>query len=161
MAVEIFLKLDGVTGSSRNYHHNGWGDVLGWNWSLARVAAPMTGSPAVEMNEITVTKALGIDSPAFMTLLAEGRTVANAKLDIVPVVGKREAQQKYVSMSFDDVTVQEIRVGGTAEESASEEQITLRFARVRFEFHHQGAPAADGKAASSDIHSFESDTNAA
>jgi type VI secretion system secreted protein Hcp len=155
MAVEIFLRLDGVTGGSRNYHHSGWADVLGWRWTLDRVAA------GVQLNAITVTKPLGIDSPALMTLLAEGRTVASAQIDIVPVVGKREAQQKYVTMIFADVLVKSIHLAGTTEDTASQEEITLSFGHIKFDYHQQGAAATDGRAAAIDVYSFEGATSSA
>lgn len=152
MAVEIFLRLDGVSGASRNYHHNGWADVLGWRWQLTRA------DDGAHFNEIVLTKPLGIESPALMDLLATGRTVGSAQMDIVPVVGKREAQQKYVTMSFAAVGVRAIDVGGTAEDAATVETVTLRFGSVKFDFHHQGAPAADGRPAAVDVYSFEGTT---
>jgi len=155
MAVEIFLRLDGVTGGSRNYHHNGWADVVGWRWTLER------GAAGTQLNDITVTKPLGIDSPTLMTLLAAGRTVSSAQIDIVPVVGKREAQQKYVTMTFADVLVKSIRLGGTTEDTGSQEEVTLGFGRVKFDFHQQGAPAGDGRPAAIDIYSFECAPSAA
>ena len=155
MAVEIFLRLDGVTGGSRNYHHSGWADVLGWRWTLDR------GATGAQLNDITVTKPLGIDTPTLMTLLAEGRTVASAQIDIVPVVGKREAQQKYVTMTFADVLVKAIRLGGTTEDTGSQEEVTLSFGRIKFDYHQQGTPAADGRAAAIDIYSFEGATSSA
>ena len=149
MAVEIFLKLDGVTGGSRNYHHTGWADVLGWRWQLERADG------GAHFNEIVLTKPLGIESPALMSLLATGRSVGGAQLDIVPVVGKREAQQKYVTMSLAEVAVQAIHISGAAEDAATMEEVTLRFGNVKFDFHHQGAPAADGRPAAVDVYSFE------
>ena len=38
MALEMFLKIDGVVGGTRNYQHKGWSDMLSWNWNLERVA---------------------------------------------------------------------------------------------------------------------------
>lgn len=55
MALEMFLKMDGVVGGTRNYQHKGWSDMLSWNWNLECVADNAGGDrPCVNMNQITI-----------------------------------------------------------------------------------------------------------
>ena len=65
MALEIFLRLVGVTGGSRNYYHPGWADVLSWQWCLS---APDAGATP---DQIKLVKRVGIESPMVMTLWAQ------------------------------------------------------------------------------------------
>ncbi len=141
MALEMFMRLEGVTGGSRNYHHKGWADVLSWRWAMARADE----GGAATMNELHLTKSIGIDSPAMLGLFAAGTPIAKAELSVVPVVGKRDQQQKYVAIQLHDVTIQSIKINGVEEENFFKEDITLRFARVNYEYFEYGASGTDGK----------------
>ena len=137
MALEIFLRLDGVTGGSRNYYHPGWADVVSWHW---RLSAP--GTDAVP-DQIKVVKRIGIDSPAVMALWAQGGVVPAAEINIVPVVGKRDAQQKFISVKFENLRVLAVEISGNCEDNHATETLTLKFEQVRFEFHHYADATPD------------------
>lgn len=150
MSVEMFLRLDGVTGGSRNYQHRGWADLVAWRWNLDQAVATAAGGAGagVQMNEIVLDKHVGVESTDLMRLFAEGATVPKAEISVVPVVGKRDAPQKYLAITLEDVTVRSLRTSGSVEDPVFKETLTLRFARVRYEFHHYtdqvqsgGAPA--------------------
>ena len=148
MAVEMFVKLDGITGGSRNYYHKGWSDVLSWSWSLERVHGVSPGaSDNMRMNELSLINAIGIDSPAMMTAFAEGKPIKQVDLSIVPMVGKRDAQQKYVTITLEDVLIKSIITGGSAEESFFRENVTLCFGKIKYEFHQYADVGSDGGAA--------------
>ena len=152
MAVEMFLKVEGVVGGSRNYHHKGWADVLSWTWGLDRGQGGM--GDAMRMNSLSLTKATGIDSTALMVLFAAGKPIKKAEISVVPVVGKRDAQQKYVAITLEDVIVQSITTGGSAEESVFKENITLLFGKITYEYHHYADVATDGAAAALKSYTF-------
>ena len=154
MALETFLRVDGVTGGSRNYYHPGWADVVSWQWHLSGAGA------AMPPDELRVVKRVGMESPALMKLWAQGGVVAAAEINIVPVVGKRDAQQKYLSMAFEDLSVKSIATGGKSEESVFSESITLVFARVKFEFHQYADAGPDGGAQALQSFGFGWDTAA-
>lgn len=137
MALEIFLRLDGVVGGSRNYYHTGYVDVKSWQWRLA------DGAAASAPDELLVVKRVGIESPALLALWAQGSSVPSADLSIVPLVGKRDAQQKFVSMKLENVRVVAMEIAVNAEDSHANEQLTLRFEKLRFEFHHYADATPD------------------
>lgn len=153
MAVEMFMRLDGVKGGSRNYHHQGWSDLLSWSWDLERIREGAQAG-VTNMNEISVVKAIGIDSAALMNLFAEGAAIASAEISAVPVVGKREARQKYVSIALEDVRIQAISTDGTTDESFFKEHVTLSFGKVRFEFSQNSEAAATPGPATATSYAF-------
>ena len=130
MALEIFLRLDGVTGGSRNYYHPGWADVVSWQWHLSGAGA------AMPPDELRVVKRVGMESPTLMTLWAQGGVVAAAEINIVPLVGKRDAQQKFMAVKFHNLRVLAVEIGGNCEDNHATETLTLKFEQVRFEYHH-------------------------
>ena len=137
MSVEMFLKLDGVAGGSRNYDHKGWSDVVSWGWGMVsnRNSAQVTDADKTSFKEISISKRIGIDSTAIMLLYAQGKTIQYADLDIIPLVAKREVKQKYLSMHMEDVVVKSIITGGNVNDELFNENIILLFSRIRFEFN--------------------------
>jgi type VI secretion system secreted protein Hcp len=135
MSLEIFLKLDGVVGGTRNYQHKGWSDVLSWNWALEPGASD-AATPCASMNRLTVLKLTGPESPALMRLFAEQTLIKSAEISAIPVVGKREKAQQYLSLSMDDVRVANLRTEGEAEDNAFRETMTLQFGKIRYETYN-------------------------
>lgn len=135
MALEMFLKLDGVDGGTRNYQHKGWCDMLSWNWHLDLVSAEREAAdgPCSGMNQITVLKALGQESPAILRLFAERTTLDSVEISAVPVVGKREAVQKYLAIKMEDVIVINVRSDGEAEENFFRERLIFQFNKLTYE----------------------------
>lgn len=136
MSVEMYLKIDGVTGGSKDYSHKGWSDVLSWGWAMVsnRSSAHVTDNDKTSFKEISIVKKIGRDSAAIMLLYAQGKVVPYADLAIIPIVAKREAKQKYLSIRMEDVLVKSIITGGNNTEDAFSENIILLFDKIRFEY---------------------------
>ncbi len=152
MAVQMFMKVDGVIGGSTNFHYRGWADVMSWNWAVNRGIAD--GKAVTRLNEITVVKAAGIESPALMKLCATGTRAATAEIAVVPVVGKREAQQKYIAIVMENVLIQSVATGGSTEEAFIREKLGVRFGAIRYEFYSPEKVSAEGAASGADCTSF-------
>ena len=153
MAVEMFLKLDGIAGGSRNYHHKGWADMISWQWAVQGASA-LSADALPRMNELTLTKALGMESPTLMSLCAQGKRVASAEIHVVPVVSKRDAQQKYLALTLEDLRITSIETGGGLDNNVFVETLTLEFRRVRFEFNQYAASGPDDGAQQVESYSF-------
>lgn len=141
MPVEIFLKMDGLTGESRNFQHKGWADVLSWTWAISsnRNTLEKAASENASFNEISLIKRIGRDSPEMMRLFAAREIVPHAELSIMPVVSKKEVKQKYLNLYMEDVIIKSIVTGGSCEEEYFKERVTLLFDRIRFEYNqHSG-----------------------
>lgn len=151
MALEIYLRVDGITGGTANYSHRGWADVQSYSWVLTRDAA----DPAIaHMNEITVVKQVGIESTGLMTLFAARTPIKSAELSVIPTVGKRDVPMKYLTLALEDVRITSISTGGSIDENAFRETITLQFARVKYESHHYGEIGPAGAARATSSHAF-------
>jgi type VI secretion system secreted protein Hcp len=145
MAVEMFLKMDGITGGSKNYDHNGWADVISWGWGLVsnRNTSKVNDNDKTSFREIAITKRIGMESAAIMLLYAQGKTIQFAELDIIPVVAKREAKQKYLSIRMEDILVKSIITGGNSSEGLFNENIILLFNKIRFEYNAHTAASVE------------------
>lgn len=150
MSVEIFIKLDGITGESKNYYHKGWSEVSSWAWGMAN-NVDTQGKPVFK--ELAFTKRIGIDSTDMMLHFAQAKLIKNVEFSIVPIMAKREAKLKYLSMQMEDVLIKSITTGGSAEDDRFNEDILLSFSKVSFEYSFNIQATHDTTASSVD-HKF-------
>ena len=136
MALQMYMKMDGVLGDSKSYKHKGWADVLSWNWGMTsnRKLANDIDGDKTSLNELSIIKSIGVDSANIRLLYAQGKIIPSVELSITPSVGKREVQTKYVYIKMEDVLIKSIVTGGSTEDAFFKEHITLLFDRIRFEY---------------------------
>ena len=153
MSVAMFIKMDGITGETKNYDYKGWSDVVSWSWGMSsnRDSARLHDDDKTSFKEISITKRIGMDSTDIMLLFAQGKTIKNIEFIIIPVVGARDAKQKYLSMRMENVVIKSITTGGSAAEDFFKENIVLLFDKIRFEYnYHPGVTTANPSGASVD-----------
>ena len=95
-----------------------------------------------------------MDSTDMMLLFAQGKTVKNVELNIIPVVGARDAKQKYLSMLMENVVIKSITTGGSATEDFFKEDIVLLFDKIRFVYNHNTAANTQNPAGTSVDYKF-------
>ena len=136
MALQMYMKMDGVLGDSKSYKHKGWADVLSWNWGMTsnRKLAHNIEGDKTSLNELSIIKSIGVDSANIRLLYAQGKIIPSVELSITPSVGKREVQTKYVYIKMEDVLIKSIVTGGSTEDAFFKEHVTLLFDRIRFEY---------------------------
>jgi type VI secretion system secreted protein Hcp len=146
MALQMFMKLEGVPGDSTNYEYKGWCDVLSWNWGMTsnRKTVQGNGEDKTALNEISIVKPLGIDSPVTRLLFAQGKRIPSVEFSVTPIMGKREAQAKYMYFKLEDVVIKSIVSSGSSEDKFFREQLTLCFDRIRFEFSQGASLSSSG-----------------
>lgn len=136
MSLEMMMKIDGIQGDAKSFKHKGWSDILSWNWGLTsnRKSAQNLETDKTSLNELSIIKHIGNDSPGIRLLFAEGTTIANVSFTIFPPVGKREAQKSYVDIFLEGVMVKSIVTGGNTDDDFFKEHITLLYEKVKFEY---------------------------
>ena len=142
----MLMKIDGVSGDSKNPQFRGWSDVLSWNWGMTsnRKGANAVDGEKTSLNEISIIKPIGIDSATIRLLFAEGKKISSVDMSVTPVVGQRETQTKYMSINLQDVMIKSVISGGGVEDNFFKEHITLLFDRIRFEFSKNTPAGHDG-----------------
>ena len=135
MPLQMHMKIGDVTGELTGLSHKGWSDIHSWAWGMTsnRKATNGTEKSNTSLNEISVVKRLGTDSPAIRLLFAQATVIPRVEFSIIPEVGKREAKAKYVNIVMENVMIKSVVTGGTSEENTFKEHITLIFEKINFE----------------------------
>jgi type VI secretion system secreted protein Hcp len=147
MAVDMFLKLDGIKGESHDAVHKEEIDVLAWSWGLSQSGTTHTGGGGgagkVNVQDISFTKWVDKASPVLFLDCASGKHIKEATLTV------RKAGDKpleYLKIKLSEILVSSISTGGSGGEDRLTENVTLNFAQVQVTYTPQ-KPDGGGESA--------------
>ena len=139
MAVDYFLKIDGIEGESRDAKHKGEIEILSFSWGETQSGAqPGTGGGGgagkVQMQDFHFTSQISKASPRLMLACAAGQHIKEAVM-----TGRKTGkdQLEFLVYKFTDLLVSSYQTGGTEGEAMPTEQISLNFARIEAEYRPQ------------------------
>ncbi len=144
MAVDMFLKLDGIKGESADDKHKGEIDVLSWSWGASNGgtmhAGGGGGAGKANFQDITVTKWVDAASHKLIKSVSTGQHIKEALLTVRKAGGK---SLEYIKLTLNDCLVSSLSTGGSGGEDRITENISINFAKFAFEYTPQ---KADGSA---------------
>jgi type VI secretion system secreted protein Hcp len=147
MAVDMFLKLDGVNGESKDKTHPKDIDVLSWSWGMSNSGSAHAGGGAgtgkVNVQDVSLTKYIDSSSPKIMLSCCDGTHFATAVLTVRKAGG--ESPVEYVKIKMEEVLITSVTTGGTGGEDRLTENVGLNFAKVNVEYVPQTDKGAPGK----------------
>ena len=145
MAVDMFLKLEGISGESKDSTHKGEVDVLAWSWGMSNSgtahAGGGSGAGKVNVQDLSFTKWVDLATAPLMLAAANGTHISKATL-VVRKAG--ETPLEYLTIVMTEVLVSSVSTGGSGGEDRLTENVSLNFAKVEVKYKEQSAA---GKAA--------------
>jgi type VI secretion system secreted protein Hcp len=147
MAVDYFLKIDGIEGESEDEKHAKEIEVIDFDWSEVQTSnfaqGGGGGTGKVKMENFKFRTFLNQSSPALMQSCAEGKHIKDAVFTCRKAGG---GQKEYYKVTMEDVIIAGCRIQG-ANESKTDgegyanghpvEEISLNFGRIKWEYHAQ------------------------
>jgi type VI secretion system secreted protein Hcp len=137
MAIDYFLRIDGVPGESLDSKHKGEIDVESWSWGEANPVPPGGGGGGagkVQMQDFNFTARFSKASPNLMLACASGKHFKGAVLT-ARKAGK--GQQDFLTFSLSDVLVSAYQTGGVEGEVVPGDSVSLNFAKIQVEYKQQ------------------------
>src|SRR5262249_44908643 len=117
MAVDTFLKIEGVKGESADDKHKDEIDVLSWSWGATQTGTTHSGGGAgagkANVQDMTVTKYLDKSTPILLKFCMTGTHIKEALLTVRKAGGK---PLEYVKIKLMDAIVSSIHSGGAGSE---------------------------------------------
>lgn len=141
MAIDLFLKIEGITGESRDARHKSEIELLsfGWGEQESDHATGGGGAGKVSFQDFQFTSRVNKASPHLFLACASGRHFPKATMTARRAGGELE----FLKLTFQDVLVTSFQDGGADSTDAPVDQVCLNFGKVTFEYVSQ---RADGKA---------------
>ena len=150
MAVDMFLKLDGIDGESADSKHKNEIDIESFSWGASNTGAAGAGSGGgsgrVSMQDFSFVMRVNKASPKLFLACASGEHIKSALLT-VRKAGSGQAEFFKVTMS--DLLVSSWQQGASgADADVPMDQVSLNFSKVKVEYRMQDAKGGFGEAVS-------------
>ena len=146
MAVDMFLKITGVEGESKDDKHGKEIDVLAWSWGVSNSGTFHTGTGGgagkANVQDISLTKYYDKASPNLQLACCTGKHYDEA---ILTVRKAGDDPLEYIKITMTNVLVTSVSTGGSGGEDRLTENLTLNFAKVKSQYWLQSAKGGSEK----------------
>ena len=110
MATDMFLKLDGIKGESKDGKHKEEIDIQSFSFGMSQVgnfgSGGGGGAGKVSFENIHFVKNADLSTPSLMQYCASGKHIASAMLTVRKAGGE---QEEYYKMKFTDLLVASVQ----------------------------------------------------
>lgn len=138
MAVDMFIKLDGIKGESIDAKHKTEVDILAWSWGMSQSGTTHVGTGGgagkVNVQDLSFTKYIDSSSHLLIMACATGKHIPKAW---VTVRKAGETPLEYLKIDLEDILVSSVQTGGSGGEDRLTENVVLNFARFKFAYQPQ------------------------
>jgi len=145
MAVDMFLKLEGIKGEAQDEKHKDEIDVLAWSWGMHQSGTVHMGSGAgsgkVSVQDLSLTKFVDKSSATLVQHCATGKHITKGKL-VVRKAGDKPLE--YITIDFDDLIVTNVSTGGSGGDDRLTENVTLNFRQFKYTYKTQNKDGSAG-----------------
>jgi len=139
-AIDYFLKLDGISGESKDSKHKGEIEVLSFSFGETQGdgtgAGGGGGAGKVQMSDFSFTARTSKASPQLFLHCAQGKHIKQAFLTARKAGG---SQQEYLKIKLNDVLVSSYALGGSEAEVEPHDVFSLEFAKISYDYAPQKA----------------------
>ncbi len=154
MAIDVFLKLDGIDGESLDHKHKGEIELASFSFGLANPGSHNLGSGAaagkVSFQEFHFTSKVTKASPKLMLACAGGQHIKEGTVTVRKAGGESSdnATQEFLFYKFQTVVITSVQDGGTGGGSGDlpVESVSFVFAKVNVEYKPQNPDGTLGTA---------------
>jgi type VI secretion system secreted protein Hcp len=140
MAVDMFLRIEGIKGESKDSTRTDHIQVLSWSWDVSQTgtAGSGTGLTAgkVEHHDIEIRKLVDKASPILYKFCCNGDHIPSADLYVRKAAGGTEALE-YIVLHFEDLVITGFNLGGQPKADQIEEVVRLNYAKVQITYTPQ------------------------
>jgi type VI secretion system secreted protein Hcp len=140
MAIDAFLKIDGVTGESVVKGMEGQIDVLSWSWGATQSGTMHTatggGSGKANVQDLKFSHYVDKASPTLLQFCCSGKHFTKATLTLRKA---GDTPLNYLVITLENVLISSIGMGGADDQERLSENLTLNFSKFSYTFQPQDA----------------------
>jgi type VI secretion system secreted protein Hcp len=140
MAVDIFLKIDGIKGESLDSKHKDEIEVLSYSFGENQTgtfsAGAGGGAGKVSMQDFHFTMSVNKSSPNLFLACAAGQHIKEGLLTVRKAGGD---QQEYLKIKLTDILVSSYQTGASHGSEVPLDQVSLNFTKIEHSYAPQNA----------------------
>jgi type VI secretion system secreted protein Hcp len=140
MAIEYFLKLDGITGEAAASKHSGEIEVMSWSWGASNPASMHgTGLSAgkVSFADLSITKPTDKASAKLLELCCTGKHISKGTLTCSKSTGDKNPAD-YLTIKLEEIAITSVQHGGSSGDDIGHESISFAFGKFTLDYKVQG-----------------------
>jgi len=115
MAVDYFLKLDGIQGESADTNHKDEIQIMSWSWGASNVSSVAgtggSGAGKVDLSDFSVMVNFDKATPKFFKSVCKGAHIATGTMAAV----KGGAEKPYLKVDFKELFVSSLQISASSE----------------------------------------------
>jgi type VI secretion system secreted protein Hcp len=135
---DIFIKLDGIDGESKDAKHKGWIDVVSFGYGVSQSSTVGVGGGSgtgkASFDTLTFTHKVDKTSPNLFTYCALGKHIPKVTLSVCKSGG---GQQEYVNIVLEKAFVTHVSPSGSNAGDSLIESVGLSYAKVEIKVKEQ------------------------
>lgn len=148
-AVDLYLKLEGVTGESKDSKHKEEMELQSWSWGVANQGYYGQGSGGAKgkgsVQDVTIIKHVDKSSPELFKRCLNGQHTATGKLTAYKAAGDG-SRVPYLQIELKKIFISGVNASGSGGEIVPTESVSMNFEEFRYIYTPQkddGAPDAE------------------
>lgn len=145
MSVDMYIKIDGIAGESKDSEHKGEIDVLAWSWGISQSGNTHlgggSGAGKASFQDLSVTSYYDKATPLLMNHCSSGKHIKEATLVVRKAGGK---QEEFINYKMSDIIVTSVSTGGSGGEDRLTINFSLNFAKIETAYKEQDEKGAMG-----------------
>ncbi|WP_305985410.1 type VI secretion system tube protein Hcp [Roseibium sp. MMSF_3544] len=148
MAVDYFLKLEGIKGEAQDKTHKDEIDILSWSWGASQSGTTHMGSGSgsgkAHFQDLSITKYVDKSTPVLMQHLSTGKHIPAGWFYCRKAAGDNPLE--YIKIEMKDIIVTSISTGGSGSDDRITENTTLNFGEYKLIYTEQKPDGSKGAA---------------
>lgn len=135
MAVDMFLKLEGIEGEAQDAKHGKEIDVLAWSWGTSQSGTTHMGKGGgggkTNIQDLSLTKYVDSATHNLLQRTFDGKHISEGTLVVRKAGG---TPLDYLIIKMTDIMVTSVSTGGSGGEDRLTENVTLNFSKVEIDY---------------------------
>jgi type VI secretion system secreted protein Hcp len=138
MAVDMFLKIDGIKGESRDSRHKDEIEILSYSWGLSQSGTMAFGGGGgagkVQFQDFHFTNVVSKASPSLFLKCATGEHIKEATLTVRKAGGE---QQDFLIIKLNDALVSSYQSDGSSGDNLPTDSVSINYAKIEYTYKEQ------------------------
>lgn len=152
MAVDMFLKIEGIDGESSDDGHQKWIEIMSFSHGVSQPVSGASGTGGrtggrADFQDFTITKTIDNSTPDLNMHCCNGKHIPKIEIELCLAT---EDKHKFMKYEMENVVVSSISPGGTSDSNQAKPLETVSFAYGKIKWEYTPIDAKGGAGAAVD-----------
>ena len=138
MSVDMFMKIEGANGESKDSNHKDWIDIVSFSWGANQPGNMASGGGGgtgkASFNDLHVVARIDTAAPAVMKHCASGKHLGKVEVSVCKAGGE---QVEYSKITLEEVLATSVQVSAGVDDEVVLVNYAFQAARVKQQYWEQ------------------------